>query len=92
MSYSKRERGEYIKSQLMDIALRGIDGKTIDSERFAKVYDLISAIDTAGNPKSSEKLDISARDVAGHPAYNEALLRWRKALEARRQRLESKSI
>lgn len=92
MSFSKRERGEYIRNQMMDIAIVGIDKKTIDKDWFAEVYDLISCVDVAGNPKGNKELNITPKEVATHPAYIEALNRWRKALEAREERLNSRSL
>lgn len=85
MSYSKFERGKYIRSKMMYYIL--IDGGLgkISAEEWGRVYDLISEVQTAGTTHCQE--------LALNKYYIKAVAEWVKAKDAHRQRFaKSKSM
>lgn len=85
MSYSKRERGEYIRLKMHHYILIDLGSGKIDAKEAGDIYDLISEIETAGTTHS--------RELAEHEYYKKAVEEWKRAQEARRQRIiESKSL
>ena len=75
MSYSKFERGNYIKGRIMDIALHEAPLKPEGDglAMFEDAFNLQHDISTAGNPKTEWS--------ANHPLYLRALDNWQKYRE-----------
>lgn len=85
MSYSKFERGKYIRLEMHYFILIALGKGEISAEQAGSVYDLMSKIETAGTTHS--------RELANNEYYKKAEAGWAKAKEAHRQRIiESKSI
>lgn len=85
MSYSKFERGKYIKLKMHHLILLALGGEKINAEQAGGVYDLMSEIETAGTTHCSE--------LAKNEYYSKAVAAWVVAKKAHRQRIvESKSM
>jgi len=85
VSYSKRERGQYIRLKMYYYLLIDLGSGKINAEQAGDVYDLISEIETAGTTHSKE--------LAENEYYKRAVADWVKAKEAHRKRIiESKSL
>lgn len=85
MSYSKYERGKYIKFKIHYYILIDLGKGKINAEQAGDIYDLISEIETPGTTHSKE--------LADHEYYKRAVGEWVKAREIQRQRIiESKSL
>jgi len=69
-----RERGQFIRSRMMDIAIKeSIGGK---GERFfSEVYAMISDVNHAGNAKTTR--------CSKYPPYLQALEAWRGIFQQR---------
>ena len=79
MSYSKHERGKFIKSRMMDLILRKAPFEPGGGEElFSETWDAISEVSTAGNP--------TTKRCAENPIYKEALKAWQGAEEERAAR------
>jgi len=69
-----RERGKFIRSRMMDIAIReSIGGK--GEHFFSVVYAMISDVNHAGNAKTVR--------CANYPPYLQALEAWRGIFQQR---------
>ena len=82
MSYSKRDRGLYIRKNihynlLIDLAL-----ERITADQAGYVYNLISFISAAGTT--------SNRDLAKNHYYTKAIENWRICCEIKRARMREK--
>ena len=85
MSYSKFERGKYIRLKIHYFILVGLGNGKINADQAGDVYDLMSEIETAGTTH--------CRELAENEYYKKAVEEWVKAKEAHRQRIiESKSL
>jgi len=85
VSYSKRERGLYIKLKIHHLILIDLGSGKINAEQAGCAYDLISEIETAGTTHS--------RELAQNEYYKKAVEEWVNAKEAHRKRLiRSKSL
>ncbi len=85
MSYTKRERGQYIKLKIHDSILFDLAHGIINAEKAGHVYNLISHVETAGTTHNEE--------LAKNKYYQEAVAEWVKARKIQRQRfMESKSL
>jgi len=82
MSYSKRERGEYIRLKMHGYILYALGKGEINAEQAGDIFDLISDVETAGTPKSKE--------LANHQYYLKAVAEWVMARELMRQRFSEK--
>ncbi len=77
MSYSKYERGRFIKSRMMHYALMAGARGEIDTFEFGRIFDLISEVETAGTTHSLE--------LVKEPFYIQAVNDWRSIPEKRAQ-------
>lgn len=85
MSYSKYERGKYIRLKMHYLILVDLGSGKINAEQAGDVYDLMSEIETAGTTH--------CRELAGNEYYKKAVEEWTRAQELHRQRLiQSKSL
>ena len=85
MSYSKYERGKYIRLKMHHFILLDLGHGKINAIQAGNVYDLMSGIETAGTTHSQE--------LARNKYYKKAVEEWVKAKQAHRQRIiESKSL
>lgn len=84
MSYSKFERGKFIREKMMyTILIDSAHGK-ITTEEWGRVYDLISEVETAGTTHCQE--------LAQNKYYIKAVAEWVKHKKTRRQQFaKSKS-
>ena len=85
MSYSKRERSQYIKFKIYDAVLLDLAHGRINAEQAGHVYDLISYIETAGTTHNEE--------LAQNEYYKTAVTAWVEAKKINRERfIKSKSL
>ncbi len=77
MSYSKFERGKYIREKMMYAILLDSGLGKITTEQWGRVYDLISEVETAGTTHCME--------LAKNKYYIKAIAEWVKYKKARRQ-------
>lgn len=85
MSYSKFERGKYIRLKMHHLILLDLGGEKINAEQAGDSYDLISEVETAGTTHCQE--------LARNEHYKKAVAEWAKAKQAQRQRFaKSKSM
>lgn len=75
MSYSKYERGRFIKSRMNHFILMALANEKIDSIEASRIFDLISEVETAGTTHS--------RDLVKEPFYLQALKDWQAIPEKR---------
>lgn len=81
MSYSKFERGKYIRLKMIHLLLLDL----VSSEEFGIVWNLMDEIETNGLTHNKE--------LAQNKYYIKATSEWVKARQAQRQRFtESKSM
>lgn len=81
MSYSKFERGKYIRLKMIHLLLLDL----LPTEQFGIAWDLMDHIETDGTTHYSE--------LARDEYYKKAVAEWVKAKEAQRRRFtESKSM
>jgi hypothetical protein len=81
MSYSKFERGKYIRLKMIHLLLLDL----LPAEQFGITWDLIDEIETNGTTHCQE--------LAQNEYYKKAVAEWVKAKQAQRQRFtESKSM
>jgi len=81
VSYSKYERGKYIRLKMIHLLLLDLP----NTEQFGITWDLMDEMETAGTTHSKE--------LAENEYYKRAVAEWVKAKEAHRQRvIESKSL
>lgn len=81
MSYSKFERGKYIRLKMIHLLLLDL----LPVEQFGIVWDLINEMKTDGTTHNLA--------LAQNEYYKKAVAEWVKAKEAHRERIiESKSI
>ena len=85
MSYSKYERGKYIRLKVHHLILLDLGSGKINAEQAGDAYDLLSGIETAGTTHCQE--------LARDEYYKKAVEEWVKAKQAHRQRIiKSKSL
>ena len=85
MSYSKFERGKYIRLKMHHLILLDLGEEKINAEQAGDAYDLIDGIETAGTTHCQE--------LAQNEHYKKAVAEWVKAKQAQRQRFtKSKSM
>lgn len=85
MSYSKFERGKYIRLKFHHLILLDLGSGKINAEQAGDAYDLMSGIETAGTTHDPI--------LAKNEYYKKAVEEWVKAKQAHRQRIiESKSL
>lgn len=85
MSYSKRERGEYIRLKMHEYILLDLAHERITAIQAGEVYDLISFVETAGTTHNVV--------LAENKHYQKAVSAWVEAREINRQRfMKSKSL
>lgn len=85
MSYSKYERGKYIRLKMHHLILLDLGNGKINAEQAGDAYDLMSGIETTGTTHSKE--------LARNEYYKKAVEEWVMAKEAHRQRIiESRSL
>ena len=85
MSYSKFERGEYIRLKMHHLILLDLGGEKINAEQAGDAYDLIGRIETAGTTHDMK--------LARNEYYKKAVAGWVAAKQAQRERfIKSKSI
>jgi len=75
MSYSKYERGRFIKSRMNHLILMALGREKIDSIEASRIFDLISDVETAGTTHS--------REVVKEPFYLQAIEDWKAVPEKR---------
>ena len=81
MSYSKFERGKYIRLKMIHFLLLDL----LPTEQFGIVWDLMDKMETDGTAHDSE--------LASVKYYKKAVQEWVQAKENHRQRfIESKSL
>ena len=81
MSYSKYERGKYIRLKMIHLLLLDL----LPAEQFGIVWDLMDKIETDGTTHSQE--------LAQDDYYKKAVQAWVSAKQAERKRfMESKSM
>ncbi|GAG59943.1 unnamed protein product [marine sediment metagenome] len=81
MSYTKFERGKYIRLKMIHLLLLDL----VSSEEFGIVWNLMDNLETAGTTHCQE--------LAKNKYYIKAVAEWVKARQAQRQRFsESKSM
>lgn len=73
MSYSKSERGKFIRSRMMDIALREGAVKIDGFDYFSEIYELIGEVSVAGNPTTER--------CSKNITYLRALKDWQQSKE-----------
>ena len=85
MSYSKYERGKYIRLKMIHLLLLDGGAGKITVEQFGTTWDLIDEMETAGTTHSPE--------LAQNEYYKKAVAAWVEAKKIQRQRFtESKSL
>jgi len=85
VSYSKFERGKYIRLKMHHLILLDLGEGKINAEQAGDAYDLMDAIATDGTTHCQE--------LAQNEYYKTAVKAWVSAKQAHRQRIvESKSI
>ena len=85
MSYSKFERGKYIRLKMHYFILVDLGKEKINAEQAGDIADLMDGIETAGTTHNQE--------LAQNEYYKKAVEEWVKAKQVHRQRIiESKSI
>lgn len=77
MSYSKYERGRFIKSRINHFILMALGREEINAIEASRIFDLMSEIETAGTTHSLELIK--------EPFYLQAVQDW-KAVPERRLR------
>lgn len=77
MSYSKYERGRFIKSRINHLILMALGREEIDAAEASRIFDLISDVGTAGTTHSL--------NLVKEPFYLQAVQDW-KAVPERRVR------
>ena len=75
MSYSKFERGRFIKSRINHFILMALGREEIDAAEASRIFDLISDIGTAGTTHS--------RELVKEPFYLRAVKDWKSIPERR---------
>ena len=75
MSYSKYERGRFIKSRMNHFILMALGQEEIDAMEAGRIDDLISDVETAGTTHSLE--------VVKEPFYLQAVQDWKAIPEKR---------
>lgn len=84
MSYSKYERGKYIRLKIHHYILLALGGGKINAEQAGDIFELMDGIETAGTTHD--------RTLAQHDYYKRAVAAWVRAREIQRQRIaENKS-
>ena len=84
MSFAQHERGQFIKSRMMQsIIMAGGKGE-IDAEEFGRIYDLISEVEISGSTHNSE--------LVREPFYLQAVKDWQKVRERRMKKHEDRTI
>ena len=78
MSYSKRERGQYIRSRMHFYILIDLGRGAINWMQAGYAYDLISYMDVAGGTHN--------KVLAANEYYQRAVEDWKNAQEKIRQR------
>ena len=85
MSYSKFERGNYIRLKMHYLILVALGKEKINAEQAGDIADLMDGIATDGTTHSQK--------LAQNEYYKKAVAEWVKAKQAQRQRFtESKSM
>jgi hypothetical protein len=85
MSYTKFERGKYIRLKMHHLILLDLGEGKISAEQAGNSYDLMSGVETAGTTHCQE--------LARNEHYKKAVAEWVRAKQAQRQRfIESKSM
>lgn len=85
MSYSRYERGKYIRLKIHHLILLDLAYEKINAEQAGDAYDLMDGIETDGTTHCQE--------LASNDYYKEATAAWVNAKKAHRQRIaESKSL
>ena len=85
MSYSKYERGKYIRLKMHYLIIIDLGKEKINAKQAGDSYDLMSGIETDGTTHIIE--------LAKNEYYIEAVMAWVNAKKIQRQRLiESKSM
>jgi len=77
VSYSKYERGRFIKSRMNHFILMALGREEIDSAEAGRIFDLISDVETAGTTHSLELIK--------EPFYLQAVKDWKAVPERRLQ-------
>ncbi len=77
MSYSKFERGRFIKSRINHFILIALANEKINAMEAGRIFDLISDVETAGTTYS--------RDLVKEPFYLQAVKDWKAVPERRAQ-------
>ena len=77
MSYSKHERGKYIRLKMHHLILLALGEEKIDAEEAGDAYDLMDGIETAGTTHCQE--------LAKNRFYKKAVIEWVKAKKAQGQ-------
>ena len=77
MSYSKYERGNYIRLKMHYFILVDLGKEKINAEQAGDIADLMDGLETAGTTHCSE--------LASNKYYKKAVAEWVKYKEARRQ-------
>ncbi len=75
MSYSKYERGRFIKSRMNHFILMALGREEIDSIEASRIFDLMSKVETAGTTHSQELIK--------EPFYLQAIKDWKAVPERR---------
>ncbi|MCK4760283.1 MAG: hypothetical protein KAT69_09535 [Candidatus Aminicenantes bacterium] len=75
MSYTKYERGRFIKSRMNHFILMALGKEEIDAAEASRIFDLISDVETAGTTHS--------QDLVKEPFYLQAVEDWRTVPERR---------
>ena len=75
MSYSKYERGRFIKSRMNHFIIMALANEKIDSIEASRIFDLISDVETAGTTHS--------RQLVKESFYLQAVQDWKAVPEKR---------
>lgn len=85
MSFSKRERGEYIRMRMHYYILIDLGKGVINWMQAGYAYDLISHMDVAGGTHNKE--------LAANEYYHRSVEDWKNAQKKRRERfIEQRSV
>jgi len=85
VSYSKYERGKFIRLRIHHLILLDLGAEKINAAQAGDIYDLISEVETAGTTHS--------RELAEHEYYKRAVHEWVRIKQVHRERIaKSKSL
>lgn len=78
VSYSRHERGEFIRTKMQHYILMELGTGKINADKAGHIFDLISDVETAGTTHNKE--------LATHEFYLKALKEWQAHLQKKKDR------